>query len=225
MSALSLLCSQCRLGGLRLSSVSRHTVRQFRQVQGSTDILTKNYLLRRQMFAKPLIVRIQISAGQMRGGRTPVVQPEVVQPPPAWSDLIRPAVFSLLFTGGSLAGCAVWQYENLRRTARERREWWGAGGAGGGRKAGRWREELRQWWRALSQGDRLFWPLCGLNLLVFAAWRVPALQPFLGRWFLCGPSSPARCLPMILSAFSHCGSLHLLCNMLVLHRCNLQSLK
>ena len=151
--------------------------------------------------------------------RTPVVQPEVAPPsPPAWPDLVRPVLFTVFFTGGSLAGCAVWQYENLRRTARERRGWWDWGAAGEGRKAGRWREELRQWWQALGPGGKLFWPLCGLNLLVFSAWRVPSLQPFMARWFLCGPSAQARCLPMILSAFSHYGTVHLLCNMFVLHR-------
>jgi len=95
----------------------------------------------------------------------------------------------------------------------ERRTWWGTGGE---RKTGVWREELRQWWASLGPGERLFWPLCGLNLLVFAAWRLPVLQPFMTRWFLCGPAQ-ASCLPMILSAFSHYGSLHLLCNMMVLH--------
>ena len=42
-----------------------------------------------------------------------MVQPEVVPPPPAWSDLLRPGLFSLLFTGGSLGGCAIWQYESM----------------------------------------------------------------------------------------------------------------
>jgi len=142
-----------------------------------------------------------------------VVQPEVSPPPAAWCSLVRPGVFTVLFTGASLGGCAVWQYENMRRVAMERRTWWGTGGE---RKTGVWREELRQWWASLGPGERLFWPLCGLNLLVFAAWRLPVLQPFMTRWFLCGPAQ-ASCLPMILSAFSHYGSLHLLCNMMVLH--------
>ena len=44
-----------------------------------------------------------------------MVQPEVSPPPAAWSSLVRPGVFTVLFTGASLGGCAVWQYENMRR--------------------------------------------------------------------------------------------------------------
>jgi len=38
------------------------------------------------------------------------------------------------------------------------------------------REELRQWWVALPDSEKLFIPICFLNCLVFAAWRIPALQ-------------------------------------------------
>ena len=72
---------------------------------------------------------------------------------------------------------------------RERRDWWGAGI---GRKAGGWREEIRQWWLSLNPGERLFWPICGINLLVFAAWRLPGLQAFMARWFLSSPSAQAE---------------------------------
>ena len=147
---------------------------------------------------------------------SPVVQPDVSPPPASWSDLLRPGLFTVLFTGGSVAGCAVWQYENMRRRAREARRWV-FGQLGGQRKAGAWRENLRQWWAGLSDGERLFWPICGANILVFTGWRIPALQPFMTKWFLCGPAGPARCLPMLLSAFSHYAPLHLACNMYVLH--------
>ena len=40
----------------------------------------------------------------------------------------RPLVFGAVFSGGTLAGCAVWQYENMREAARldnniEHRSW------------------------------------------------------------------------------------------------------
>ena len=38
----------------------------------------------------------------------------VAPPPKAWSNLVKPVIFTLFFTGGSLGGCAVWQYENMR---------------------------------------------------------------------------------------------------------------
>ena len=190
MSVLSRLC--CRVRSCP-SSVSRQEVRQevrqFRQLRGRSGL---------------------------RGDRV-VVQPEVSPPsPPSWSDLVRPGLFTVLFTGGSLAGCAVWQYERMRRQARQARMF-GLSWPGGRRKVGVWREEMRQWWAGLTDGQRLFWPLCGANLLVFAGWRVPALQSFMMKWFTCGPSGPAKCLPMLLSAFSHYAPLHLACNMYVLH--------
>ena len=85
------------------------------------------------------------------------------------------------------------------------------------RKAGEWRELVRQWWAGLSEGDKLFWPICGANILVFLGFRVPALQPAMIKWFASNPASPATCVPMVLSSFAHYGVFHLGCNMLVLH--------
>lgn len=33
-------------------------------------------------------------------------------------SLYRPVVFSAVFCGGTLAGCAIWQYENMREAAK-----------------------------------------------------------------------------------------------------------
>ena len=33
-------------------------------------------------------------------------------------SLFRPVVFSAVFCGGTLAGCAIWQYENMREAAK-----------------------------------------------------------------------------------------------------------
>ena len=91
---------------------------------------------------------------------------------------------------------------------------------------------MRQWWEAQvicfheklhpdcfpqTDGEKLFWPIAGLNLLVFAAWRVPGLQPSMIKWFTSNPASSATCLPMILSTFSHYSLVHLGCNMICLH--------
>ena len=39
---------------------------------------------------------------------------------------VRPAVFTVGFSGASLAGCAVWQYENMRSEAMKAKRWdWG----------------------------------------------------------------------------------------------------
>ena len=43
---------------------------------------------------------------------------------------VRPAVFTVGFSGASLAGCAVWQYENMRSEAMKAKRWdWGRGDA------------------------------------------------------------------------------------------------
>lgn len=52
---------------------------------------------------------------------------------------------------------------------------------------------------------------------MFFAWRVPSLQPFMMKWFMSSPASTARCLPLLLSTFSHYSGLHLMCNMMALH--------
>ena len=134
-----------------------------------------------------------------------------------WAVLVRPAVFTVAFTGGSLACCAVWQYENMRREAlMSRVVGWGWKGADR-IKAGEWREEVRKWWEGLGDGEKLFWPICGLNVLVWAGWKVPALQSTMMKWFMSNPASKAICLPLLLSAFSHYSLIHLGANMMVLH--------
>ena len=45
------------------------------------------------------------------------MEPEVSLPPASWSDLVRPAVFTVTFTGGTIAAGAIWQYENMRKEA------------------------------------------------------------------------------------------------------------
>lgn len=137
-------------------------------------------------------------------------------PTVGFSALLRPTVFFAVFSGSSLIGCAVWQYENMREAAR-RSKLLGWSGSLLGRKAGNIREELHQWWIALPDSEKLFIPICFLNCLVFAAWRIPALQPTMLIWFASNPGARATCLPMILSTFSHYSLFHLGANMFVLH--------
>lgn len=82
---------------------------------------------------------------------------------------------------------------------------------------GTWRREINTWWNNLTSAEKLFLPLCGLNILVFLAWRVPQLQPTMMKYFCSNPASTVICWPMILSTFSHYSGFHLLANMYVLH--------
>lgn len=52
-----------------------------------------------------------------------------------------------------------------------------------------WRGDLESWWRGLSDGQRTFAPICFLNVMVFIAWRVPALKTTMIRYFCANPGS------------------------------------
>ena len=89
----------------------------------------------------------------------------------------------------------------------------------GRRKAGSWREELNTRWNnlQLSTSDKVYYPILAANIAVFLAWRIPALSGVMMKYFACNPASKSKCLPMILSVFSHYGPFHLFANMYVLH--------
>uniref|UniRef100_A0A7E4VFT1 rhomboid protease n=1 Tax=Panagrellus redivivus TaxID=6233 RepID=A0A7E4VFT1_PANRE len=56
----------------------------------------------------------------------------------------------------------------------------------------------------------------GLNAGVFLAWRVPALNAVMWRFFSNSYASKSLCSPMLLSCFSHYSAIHLALNMYVL---------
>ena len=47
-------------------------------------------------------------------------------------------------------------------------------------------------------------------------WRIPHITPLMTKYFLTSPSAKAKCLPMLLSAFSHHSFLHFSFNMFAL---------
>jgi len=150
-------------------------------------------------------------------GAQPIVE-DVRLPPVGFSALKRPFLFGIAFSGGTFCTCAIWQYENMREAARRARHpFLNMGKDIFGRKAGDFREEMRQWWIKLPISEKVFIPICFLNCLVFAAWRVPALQATMLKWFSGNPASSATCLPMLTSAFSHYSFMHLGLNMYALH--------
>jgi len=135
--------------------------------------------------------------------------------PVGFSALKRPILFGAVFTGLTVSGCGVWQYENMREAARKSK--FPGLNFNFGRKAGSFREEIRQWWNSLQDHEKLFIPICTINCLVFCGWRIPALQGFMMKWFLASPSGSATCIPMLLSTFSHHSIMHLGFNMFALH--------
>ncbi|KAG0313026.1 hypothetical protein BGZ99_009144 [Dissophora globulifera] len=75
---------------------------------------------------------------------------------------------------------------------------------------------MRQRWLELSPGERTVWGIIGLNSIVFAAWQVPRLQPFMHKWFMHHPAS-GRSITLLTSMFSHQHFWHFGLNMFALH--------
>ncbi|CAK1599758.1 unnamed protein product [Parnassius mnemosyne] len=135
--------------------------------------------------------------------------------------LLKPFLFTVGVSTCSLIGCVIWEYENLRAHA-----------ASLLRKPGTWLNaqqkkistqhksepnSLTKWWSSLRPSEKVFYPILVANLLVFGAWRVKSLQPFMVKYFCSNPSGRAKCLPMVLSTFSHYSAFHLAANMYVLY--------
>ncbi|XP_046742847.1 presenilins-associated rhomboid-like protein, mitochondrial isoform X3 [Diprion similis] len=139
---------------------------------------------------------------------------ESIKPDPVhFTRLWKSVGFSIMFSSASIVGSAIWEYENIRARTQKvvhRFEFPRV------RRTG-WRATVHDWWNSLDEGKKLFVPICFLNVLVFGAWRVPALQGTMQRYFLSSPNSSALCWPMVLSTFSHYTILHLAANMFVLH--------
>ncbi|XP_008555558.1 presenilins-associated rhomboid-like protein, mitochondrial [Microplitis demolitor] len=128
-------------------------------------------------------------------------------------NIWKPLGFTILFGSATHLGAAVWEYEKIRSHTYKmmnRYHQWRATRTG-------WRGELESWWRSLSDGQRIFIPICYLNIMVFLGWRIPALSGTMTKYFCANPASRAICWPMVLSTFSHHSLVHLAVNMYVLH--------
>lgn len=138
------------------------------------------------------------------------------------SGLIKPLIFTVGVSAASFVGCFIWEYENLRSHASSLL-----------RRPGTWLSSqqkkvlaqfnknepgpIKKWWNSLKDSEKVFYPILATNVLVFGAWRVRSLQPYMVKYFCSNPSGRAICLPMILSTFSHYSALHLAANMYVLY--------
>lgn len=136
------------------------------------------------------------------------------------TNLWKPVGFTIAFSVASFTGAAIWQYENMRAHAVSMMQHpvgWIQERMFQNKKQFSWRQELSRQWASLTEGQRLFVPICFVNVLVFLAWRVPQFQGTIVRYFCSNPASRVICWPMTLSTFSHYSAFHLLANMYVLH--------
>ncbi|XP_066591060.1 presenilin-associated rhomboid-like protein, mitochondrial isoform X2 [Prorops nasuta] len=131
------------------------------------------------------------------------------------SSLWKPFWFTVMFSGATIVGAVICEYERARAQAYSRiypyRKY-------SVPKIG-WRGKVHRWWNSLSEGEKVFVPICFLNLLVCLAWRVPGWQKIMHTYFTANPAARIVCWPMLLSTFSHHSVLHFAINMYVLHTC------
>ncbi|XP_048249023.1 presenilins-associated rhomboid-like protein, mitochondrial [Haliotis rufescens] len=130
-------------------------------------------------------------------------------------SLLKPFCLSVAVCGASFTGAMVWQYETLRYYARRHQNEGNTKNLDAAlAKSFGFRAHLNSLWNNFSPGQKVVSGLVASNVCVFLLWRIPALAPFLMKYF---SSAPGRPLPsMILSAFSHYSFLHLAANMYVL---------
>ncbi|KAM6918176.1 presenilin-associated rhomboid-like protein A, mitochondrial [Xenentodon cancila] len=156
--------------------------------------------------------------------------PQKVQRP----TLFRPLIFTVGFTGCSFGAAAILQYETLKsriQTAKDGEEleklmlgsqdmaywhdWWN-------QLSGLQRQlillvsMLDDFWSSLTEGQKTVTGIIAINAAVLCCWRIPSMQRSMIKYFTSNPASKTRCLPMVLSSFSHYSIIHMVANMYVL---------
>ncbi|XP_004079280.1 presenilins-associated rhomboid-like protein, mitochondrial [Oryzias latipes] len=158
------------------------------------------------------------------------------QPPPKIRrpSLFRPFMFTVGFTGCSFGAAAILQYETLKSRARAAKDgeeleklvlgsqdmaywhdWWNQL-SGLQRQALLLMSMLDDFWSSLSEGQKTVTGIIAINTAVLCCWRIPSMQRNMIKYFTSNPVSKTRCLPMILSSFSHYSIIHMVANMYVL---------
>ncbi|XP_030630358.1 presenilin-associated rhomboid-like protein A, mitochondrial [Chanos chanos] len=157
-------------------------------------------------------------------------------PPRRPGRLFRPLVFTVGFTGCSFGAAAILQYESVKSRVQsymdEAKEeelnrlrqthdttywhnWWNQL-TDFQRQVILLMSMVDDWWSGMSQGQRTVTGIIALNAIVLCCWRVPSLQRSMIKYFTSNPASKTRCLPMVLSSFSHYSITHMALNMYVL---------
>ncbi|KAI9544800.1 hypothetical protein NQZ68_001678 [Dissostichus eleginoides] len=146
-------------------------------------------------------------------------------------SLFKPLMFTVGFTGCSFGAAAILQYETLKsrvRTAQDEEksekfsqdmtywhDWWN--------KLSGFQRQLillvsmvDDFWSSLSEGQKTVTGIIALNAVVLCCWRIPVMQRSMVKYFMSTPAAKTRCLPMVLSTFSHYSIFHMATNMYVL---------
>ncbi|XP_037538201.1 presenilins-associated rhomboid-like protein, mitochondrial [Nematolebias whitei] len=148
--------------------------------------------------------------------------------------LFRPLMFTVGFTGCSFGAAAILQYEAVKsrlQTAKDGEEieklvqgsqdmtywhdWWNHL-SNAQRQLILLISIVDDFWNGLTEGQRTATGIIAMNAAVLCCWRIPSMQKTMIKYFMSNPASKTRCLPMILSCFSHYSIVHMVANMYVL---------
>ncbi|XP_034082044.1 presenilins-associated rhomboid-like protein, mitochondrial [Gymnodraco acuticeps] len=146
-------------------------------------------------------------------------------------SLFKPLMFTVGFTGCSFGAAAILQYETLKsrvRTAQDEEksekfsqdmtywhDWWNKL-SGFQRQLILLVSTVDDFWSSLSEGQKTVTGIIALNAVVLCCWRIPVMQRSMVKYFTSTPAAKTRCLPMVLSTFSHYSIFHMAANMYVL---------
>uniref|UniRef100_G3PL72 rhomboid protease n=1 Tax=Gasterosteus aculeatus aculeatus TaxID=481459 RepID=G3PL72_GASAC len=164
-------------------------------------------------------------------GTPPGPPPPIKVPRP---PLFKPLMFTVGFTGFSFGAAAILQYETLKSRVQNAKE------AEESEKLSQGSQDMAYWhdwwnqlsgfqqqlllllsmvddfWSSLTEGQRTVTGIIAVNAVVLCCWRIPSMQRTMIKYFTSNPASKTRCLPMILSSFSHYSVFHMVANMYVL---------
>uniref|UniRef100_A0A8D3C3Z6 rhomboid protease n=1 Tax=Scophthalmus maximus TaxID=52904 RepID=A0A8D3C3Z6_SCOMX len=149
-------------------------------------------------------------------------------------NLFRPLMFTVGFTGCSFGAAAILQYETLKsrvQTAKDEKDsekllqgsqdtahwhdWWNQL-SGVQRQLILLMSMVDDVWSSLTEGQKTVTGIIAVNAVVLCLWRMPSMQRSMIKYFTSNPASKTRCLPMVLSSFSHYSFIHMVANMYVL---------
>ncbi|KAH3812432.1 hypothetical protein DPMN_140863 [Dreissena polymorpha] len=128
---------------------------------------------------------------------------------PQTSTIVKHVVYTAVAVPTIFTGCAIWQYERIRNESfLLRHQRWQQKEMG-------IRDHINSIWNSLSPVQKFTYTFVGVNAVVFLMWRVPALQPFMLRYFTHLPAKSHSVLGGTLCGLSHSSGLHFLVNMYV----------
>nr|XP_020504982.1 presenilins-associated rhomboid-like protein, mitochondrial isoform X2 [Labrus bergylta] len=150
------------------------------------------------------------------------------------ATLFKPLMFTVGFTGCSFGAAAILQYETLKSKVQSAKEeeksenlsegsqdmaywhdWWNQL-SGFQRQLILLMSLVDDFWGSLTEGQRTVTGIIAVNAVVLCCWRIPLMQRSMIKYFTSNPASKTKCLPMILSSFSHYSIFHMATNMYVL---------